>query len=433
MKVRKYLIYLFLFFGLPIPWMNLTAGNNEATTCLACTLTYPKAVYCQNETDPTPTVVGTSGGGFASVNAGLIINNTTGVVDVSATPPGTYRVIYAAPIFPPDTCGFNITIVANASASIAYPQDTICQSDPGPLPTLTGTGGGVFSTSAPGLVLADTMTGLLDPASSSPGTYFVYYTAGGSTCGARDSFQITLEQGSDASFTFADSAFCKFDPNPFPSSITTPGGTFGSSSGILAFAFDPNTGEIDLQASFPGVYWMTYTTPGACPGKDSIRIYIGGTLATISQSGDTLTSSPGGSYQWLLNGSPISGATSQQYIAQTTGGYAVIISDSVGCADTSATTNVIVSITHPSLENFSWTYARTNGGDAIQIVMDHQMKGTGKLSLWSPNGSKLWEGELHMQAGKQSLPLDVAPYAKGIYFLSLETNQGRAVMRIPVF
>jgi large repetitive protein len=48
------------------------------------------------------------------------------------------------------------------------------------------------------------------------------------------------------------------------------------------------------------------------------------------------------SYQWLLNGNPISGATSQTYNATQTGNYSVRVTNAGGCIGTSATTPVTI-------------------------------------------------------------------------------------------
>jgi hypothetical protein len=48
-----------------------------------------------------------------------------------------------------------------------------------------------------------------------------------------------------------------------------------------------------------------------------------------------MTPTPGISYQWLLNGNTISGATSDHYDATASGNYSVLIANVAGCSDTS--------------------------------------------------------------------------------------------------
>ena len=46
------------------------------------TFSYDTTVYCNNGSDPTPTITGTSGGTFSSPS-GLVIDGTTGTINLS--------------------------------------------------------------------------------------------------------------------------------------------------------------------------------------------------------------------------------------------------------------------------------------------------------------------------------------------------------------
>ncbi len=126
---------------------------------------------------------------------------------------------------------------------------------------------------------------------------------------------------------------------------------------------------------------------GTYPASGAIYRYTpaGGTVPTITASGPlnfclpgnsvNLTSTTGASYQWYLNGSPISGANSQSLNSiATTGAYTVQI-PATGCAKTSAPTYVnasntvsaSVTISPASLCNAgssTFTATPTNGGCA---------------------------------------------------------------------
>jgi len=71
---------------------------------------YSQSSYCQDGLDPTPTISGTSGGTFTRSPAGLVINSTTGVIDLSASTAGTYTVTY--------TTGGNCSDVQNTQVTI---------------------------------------------------------------------------------------------------------------------------------------------------------------------------------------------------------------------------------------------------------------------------------------------------------------------------
>ena len=60
----------------------------------------------------------------------------------------------------------------------------------------------------------------------------------------------------DASFSYASATYCQDGADPTPS-VTTPGGVFSSTAGL---SINSTIGEIDLDASTPGTYTVTYTT-----------------------------------------------------------------------------------------------------------------------------------------------------------------------------
>ncbi len=62
----------------------------------------------------------------------------------------------------------------------------------------------------------------------------------------------------------------------------------------------------------------------------------------------TLTANLGDSYQWHLNGSPISGATAQTYVATGSGDYTVTVTNAGGCSGTSSATTVSISAVTPA-------------------------------------------------------------------------------------
>ncbi|MBS1625748.1 MAG: T9SS type A sorting domain-containing protein, partial [Bacteroidetes bacterium] len=64
--------------------------------------------------------------------------------------------------------------------------------------------------------------------------------------------------------------------------------------------------------------------------------------ATIILAADTMYTQTYISYQWLQNGQAIGGATAQSLVLSQNGTYSVVVTDSSGCSDTSAS----ISITH---------------------------------------------------------------------------------------
>ncbi|MGD1892284.1 MAG: fibronectin type III domain-containing protein [Cyclobacteriaceae bacterium] len=242
---------------------NLNVGNTTINSLDDASFSYASTSYCQDGTDPSPTVT-TPGGTFSST-AGLSLNTTSGEIDLDVSTPGTYTITYTTTV-PPDSRTFDVTITAVEDASFSYGSADYCSDDSDPTPTAT-TPGGTFSSTA-GLQI-DSSTGEIDLDASTPGTYTITYTTAG-PCSASSTFDITINTRDDASFSYASSSYCQDSANPLPS-IATPGGTFSSTLGIV---LDPATGEIDLSVSTTGTYTITYAVAGACPDSETFDITI---------------------------------------------------------------------------------------------------------------------------------------------------------------
>ncbi len=77
------------------------------------TFSYSETSYCTYYTDPSPVFGPGASAGVFSSTAGLVINGTTGVIDLSASTPGTYTVentIAGSGACPSDFATFDVTI-----------------------------------------------------------------------------------------------------------------------------------------------------------------------------------------------------------------------------------------------------------------------------------------------------------------------------------
>lgn len=227
-------------------------------------LSYAQATYCPTDTDPVPTAA--NAGVFTSTS-GLIINASTGAVDLSASNPGTYTVTNTYTGTCTNTGTTSITINPPANSSFSYQSNTICAGGANETPTITDPG--TFSATPAGLVFANTTTGEINVAGSSLGTYTVTYNATGSvacpTSGSSSSVNITITSSPDATFTYAQTAYCADATDPTPVfGVGANGGVFSSTAGL---SINSNSGVIDLSGSTAGTYTVTNTilASGSCP------------------------------------------------------------------------------------------------------------------------------------------------------------------------
>ena len=160
--------------------------NIAGGTGVALSISYSASAFCENASDPTPTVTGNVGAGTFSSTTGLVfVSTTTGEVDIDASTSGaTYVITYTDTNAA--TATFNLTINDLDDATFAYSDSSYSQADADPTPTITGLAGGTFSAGS-GLVFVDSgsntgsSTGEIDLSASTIASYTVTYTTAG-TC-----------------------------------------------------------------------------------------------------------------------------------------------------------------------------------------------------------------------------------------------------------
>ena len=230
------------------------------------TLTYATASFCTGTGTATPTAATPAGGTFSG-SAGLVINATTGIVNLAQTPVGTYTVSYTSPGSCSGTTTTPITVVAPTTPTLAYAA-SLCTGTGTVAPTTVTPAGGTFSGSA-GLVINAT-TGALNLSQTPAGTYTISYTSAGA-CSATTTATVAVVAPVVA-LSFGGTDFCKAGTSP--TAVATPaGGTFGSTTGLFINA---TTGAIDLNASTNGTYTVTYTSAGPCVGQATARVTVKG-------------------------------------------------------------------------------------------------------------------------------------------------------------
>jgi gliding motility-associated-like protein len=243
------------------------ATDNETITVNAAqdaTFSYPAAAYCLTDTDPTPTITGTTGGIFTISGTG-VINAGTGVVDLSASGAGNFTVTYTTAGPCADVATFGITISNSFDPTITA-AGPFCD-NAAPAQLTAASAGGTWSATCGSCISAG---GLFDPAQAGAGSHTITYTIAGS-CGGTDTQVIVVNASDDASFSYPASTFCASDADPVASVSGTAGGVFTISGGAVINA---STGLIDLSASGAGTFIVTYTSAGLCPDSQTFTVTV---------------------------------------------------------------------------------------------------------------------------------------------------------------
>lgn len=304
-----------------------------------CGFTYPQNAYCQNAADPTPTVTGAgaSGGTFSSTG-GLVINASTGVIDLSASTPGTYNVNYTPPGSALCTGITPFTITVNAQPNVnASNNVAICAGSSTPLSV---TGASTYSWS-PGTGLSAT-TGT--NVTASPGATTTYTVTGTTANGCTNTDVVTVTVNAIPTVNAGpDQSIC------LGQSVTLSG------SGTAGVTYSWNNGASNGVSFTPAsagttTYTVTGTTAAGCSATDQVVVTVNAVPNVVANdvsmcSGQSVTISATGatSYTWspATGLSATTGASVTASPASTTT-YTVTGTNAAGC---SSTDNVTVTVT----------------------------------------------------------------------------------------
>ena len=310
--------------------------------------TYSGAPYCQNTNNAFPTFgSGASAGIFSAAPVGLVfVNINTGEIDLLLSTPGNYIVtntIAASGGCAATSATTSLTIDSMDDASFNYASSTYCQLGTNPTPIITGLSGGIFSSSPTGLSI-DSLTGTINLAASTLGTYIVTYSTNGN-CTNSSSVNITIINAFSANFSYSGSPYCQTANNPFPTfGSGAIAGTFSATPSGLIF-INVNTGEIDLITSTPGTYTVTNTISAG-----------GGCIATSATTSLTINSTDDASFNYALTTYCQTGANPTPTITGVPGGKFSASSSGLSIDSLTGTINIATCI----LGTYTVTYT-TNG------------------------------------------------------------------------
>ncbi|RZK58797.1 MAG: gliding motility-associated C-terminal domain-containing protein [Hymenobacter sp.] len=177
--------------------LRATCGNSSGTSTPVtvtveprdvAALTYPGSPFCQVSGATAAPVFSPAGGSFSGT-PGLVINLSTGVVNLASSTAGAHTVRYTSAGFCPATATAALTLAVAPAATLAYGGSSYCQASADPVPTAAPVGGTFAGT--PGLVV-NASTGAVSLAQSTPGLHTVTYALAGA-CAAPASTTLRIE------------------------------------------------------------------------------------------------------------------------------------------------------------------------------------------------------------------------------------------------
>ncbi|MCU0439403.1 MAG: gliding motility-associated C-terminal domain-containing protein, partial [Raineya sp.] len=395
------------------------------------TLSYSQTAYCVSDSPTTPTFT-PAGGTFSASPVGLSLNTSTGVIIPSTSTTGTYTVTYTVTL---GSCSrqvtSNVTINPNpVITTFNYSSNTFCQNDPNPSPTVNPTGGSFASTA--GLNI-NAVSGLINLATSTAGTYNISYTVTTGGCNATQNFSVTINAlPITPTISYSQTSYCTTATNPSPT-VSQTGGTFSASPAGLSI--NTSTGVINLAGSTAGSYTITYTLTNSCGssnGTFNVSVVItpptptvsypqasycttdANPSPTVSQAGGTFSASPAGL--------SINASTGVINLAGSTAGSYTITYTLANGSCTSSNTFAVTVVQTP---NAPTTTNGTRCG-AGSVVLTASGGTNGNYRWYQPDGTTLIAGETNNTYTTPSLAV-----ASTTYFVSI-VNGSCESTRVPV-
>lgn len=245
----------------------------------------------------------------------IVIDSTTGEIDLDQTTPSTYVVTYTVQGV---SSTQEVTINAFDDATFSYSANSYTPTDADPTPTITGLTGGTFSGTT-GLVINST-TGEIDLSASTVAAHTVTYntsSSGSSVCPNTSTFGlvITLNQIANnysMSFDSASSEYIKL------TTVTTSGDDLtimfwfknGNGSGSQYLLFGDNNNSIYHVSNTVFYAKINGYTKYIQTGANTVPAVLDGNWhhIAITKSGSTVT--------WFIDGNSYTGGGSG-----TTGGF----------------------------------------------------------------------------------------------------------------
>jgi PKD repeat protein len=344
---------------------------------------------------------------------------------VSWNAPGTYTVsLVSSNGFGSDSVAQVITVnaapVADAGIDTAYCKSTYVQ--------LNASGGNTYSWSP--------ATGLSNSALASPGFFTVSSTT----------FSVTVTDLNGCSST--DSVHLTVYPTP---NFTVNGGPtnicYGDTITLIAnvpaysYAWTPanslSNPANDSTISYPAMttaYTITATDTNGCSNiyNKTITVYPLVPTPTVLVFGWTLIcSTPAAFYQWYLNGNPITGATSQYYVATTVGNYTVEAHNTQNCMSGMSQPVFVDGIKEEAGPDFFIAPNPNNG--TFDLSFSPEKTARYSINIFSADGKLVYMEELSHANGTYKKQIDLSVFGAGLYLVRIADDKRQSVQHVIVY
>lgn len=301
----------------------------------------------------------------------------------------------------------------------------------------------------PVAIAAINVSGALSPA-------YQWYQDGTAIAGATDSI-LTVWVAGNYSVAVSDANGCSFHSDAVNigyDSIATPiiyagGGTSFCLGGSVTLRTDSSDQyayqwlldgiAIDgansylYSAAEGGNYSVVLTLASGCSDTSlftKVSVYPLPPVPVIIQLGDTLlTSTPAAGYQWYLDGTPLAGAVSQTFHPAVSGSYVVEITDATGCTNISEPYHY-AGTGWDEVKRGKWQLKVTPNPVFNSALSIYSSELLCELSVFNATGVLVFKNHFEPSSSSRKYVIPLNSWAKGIYFLKLNTERDARVVKV---
>lgn len=199
--------------------------------------------------------------------------------------------------------------------------------------------------------------------------------------------------------------------------LTVEGTSNDTTTAVVCDSYTSVTGFVYTVSGF---FADTLLSSIGCDSVVSVDLTVTEVDTSVMISSDTLTAmSTSATYQWIdcNTNTPILGATDQQFVPDSTGAYAVVLTENE-CSDTSACVSVMVAtnIDQALMGRVSLYPNPSNGQFFIDFTKETELA---NVYIYSMQGQKVYQTQFH---GWGKIDIDMSHETDGIYLVRIESS-----------
>ena len=200
------------------------------------------------------------------------------------------------------------------------------------------------------------------------------------------------------------------------------------SGGAPPYTVEP---ELALDQLAAGTYNLEVTDDNGCAINVSFSIeeYDLPQPEIALEEGNLVTGANFASYQWLLDGMPIPGATESTYTPEEPGVYSVTVTNGNGCTNTSATFDFVVSVEELPAFIRTVTVSPNPFSDQLRVQIQVETPVDLNMTVVAVDGQVMMSRSVRISSVLDEM-LELSALPSGVYFLRVFNSEGQFERKI---